>query len=172
MHFRYGKIAFRKRARLIQRNDFRFGKRVEIRGTFHQHALSRTGAEPAEIGKRHGNNQRARAGNDKEIERRARPARKIRKVARSPEHVYQRQQECHGKRGNTNDRRIVSRKFRDEFFALRLLRRGIFHQIEDALHGAVFIFFGDAHTEHAARVDAARKRLFARFQRSDFRFAR
>ena len=69
------KAALRQSAGLVKDQRVYLGKQLHIIGTLHQNALLGRAAQPAEEGQRHGNHQRAGAGDYQEVQRAFRPFR-------------------------------------------------------------------------------------------------
>ena len=121
------------------------------------------------IGERHRNDERARAGNNENVERAVDPRLPERGVLHAEN---ERRQYGEQQRDRYHDRRVNTRKLRNEFFGFRLFCRGIFDQIENFRHGAFRYGTNDFGFHGVADVDATRKNLVARFRLFVIRFAR
>ena len=138
--------------RLIEGCRLHFGERIEAHRPFAEHAVLCEHTHAREIGERHRNDERARAGDDKEVERPHDPRGKI-EARKERRHHGEQDGESH------DDGRVDARELGDEFLGLCLLRGGVLHHLQNFGDGALLGGAFDARRHGVARVEEARQKL-------------
>ena len=156
--------AFGQRARLVEDDGLHAGEGVHIGGALDQDAFARSAADAAEEGERHGDDQRAGAGDHQEHQRPVDPG--------SPGAREEGRHDGQQYGQADDDGRIDPREARDEMFAARLVFGGVLHQLEDARSGGLAEDADRPHAQHAAEVDAAGQDLVTRMHAARHAFAR
>ena len=138
--------ALGQRARLVKDDDLRLRERFQIAAALDEYAVARGSADAAEEAQRHGDDQRAGAGDHQE-DQRPRPLTPI----AADERGHHRQQH----RGNDHAGRVHAGELGDEVLRARLLAAGVLHQIENFGNGRFAKRLRHPHAQKPALVDAA-----------------
>ena len=149
------KDALGERARLVKDHRFGLGQRLQVVAALDQDALPRRPANAAEKAKRHGDHQRARAGDHQERQRPVKPGRKRLAGDQRREGGQQRGQRHH-------QRGIYPGKARDEPFGRGLAAGGVLDQVQNLADGRFAVRLGDRRRYQTRQVDAAAEQLLPR----------
>ena len=156
MHGDHVETAIGKRARLIEHHRFGMSERFQVVTTLHQDAQTRSAANATEERKGNRDNEGARARNNQEGQAALNPI--------GPTLAeQQRRQHSQNKSTNSDNRRIVARKTRNEVFGLGLLLASAFHQLKNARDRGLLEGFAHFHRDLARHVYAARNHFGALF---------
>ena len=145
----HGEQSLGERAGLVEDHRLRLGQLIQIVAALHQHALLGKGANAGKEGQRHGNHQRAGAGDYQEDQR---PVNPVAPVGRGQpaNHGDQHRQAAH--RGGVNPG-----KFGNELLALGLPVGSVLHQPQHPGHFGFAVRLFHLHPDQALQVHASGK---------------
>ena len=135
-----------QRPGFVKHRNVCLGQLLQIVGTFNQHPPPGCAAHAAKESQRHGDNQRAGAGNHQERQRPLDPFRPFPHKQR----WNQRQQQC----GQANRRSIPTGKTGNKPFRARLAFSGILHQAQNPRHCGAFVGAGGTQAKHPRLIHA------------------
>ena len=153
MHRRDGERAARERAGLVKDDTVGPGQHLQIAGALDEDAAGGRAADAAEERQRDRDHERARAADDEECQRAIDPLAPVGRDAHDEPHDRRQDRQC--ERRAAHGRRVDAGKLRDEALGVRLLERGIFHELEDARDRGLGIHLLHAQTQHTRQVHAA-----------------
>ena len=155
MHGDDAEAAVGQSARLVEDDRAHLGKRLQIARAFHQDAAPAGGTDAGEKRERHADDERAGARHDEEYERALH-------AGRPALAEHERRHESEQGRTAHDDGRVDARKAGNEVLGAGFTLGGLFHQLEDAVDGGLFVGARRLHHEQAALVDAAADDCIAR----------
>ena len=161
-YFSHRKAALSERAGFVENEGLRLRKLFEIVRALYHDAMAGGSTDTAEIGERHGNDQRTWAGHHKEGQRTVHPVRPSGEVCPAGERrLYRAGYHRKGDGAEYYDRGIDAGKFCDEILGFCLVFGGILHQLKNTRNGGIGVGAGDLHPKQTVCVDAAAYHLVA-----------
>ena len=155
MNHLHGKLSVRKRSRLIEHHRSHLRQCIHIVRTLDENTLARRSANSTEEGKWYADNQGARTRHHEEHQGAIEPyGERMGKIAREK---WWDDSQCQCRKHH--DRRVDTRKLRDERLALRLMFVGILHQFNNLRYRAFAKTLGCAYFDKTRKVDASRNHL-------------
>ena len=153
MHRRDRERTARERAGLIKNDTVGLCQHLQIARALNENTAGGRAADTAEERQRDRDHERAGAADDQKRQRTVDPFAPIGRDAHDQPH--DRRQERQRQRRTANGRRIDAGKLRDEALGVRLLERGIFHELEDTRDGGLGIYLLHTQAQHTRQVHAA-----------------
>ena len=146
VHRRDGERAARERAGLVKDDTVGLGQHLQIAGALDEDAAGGRAADTAEERQRDRDHERAGAADDQKRQRTVDPFAPVGRDAHDQPH--DRRQDRQRERRAAHGRRVDAGKLCNEALGMRLLERGIFHELEDARDGGLGIYLLHTQAQH------------------------